>query len=181
MGRLAQRTTAENHGAPRNPAEPHGTLKRDDRALKSTYFSRVSHILFFSFSSLLASLSQHLMLRQKEGLSKPRHVRSWGWRWMGETTHDGRTAAEYASHRTGHWGDWHNQQPRNPTGPHGAPRNPHGTVKRPDYAPKSIFFSARFPHFRLLVFFSPLLPLPTPDVATNGRPFETTDMFGAGR
>ena len=71
MGERAKQATAEPQGTLRSPTEPHGTLKRSDYALKSTFFSRVSHIFVFSFSSLLSSLSQHLMLRQMEGASKP--------------------------------------------------------------------------------------------------------------
>ena len=61
--------------------------------------------------------------------------------------------------------------------PHGTPRN----IKKARLRTQIHFFFARFPYFRLLVFFSPLLPSPTPAVATNGRPFETTDMLRARR
>ena len=58
---------------PRNPLEPHGThgaLKRADCALKSAFFfPRDSRICVFSLAS--PTLSQHLTLRQTEGLSKP--------------------------------------------------------------------------------------------------------------
>ena len=88
--------------------------------------------------------------------------------------------AEYAIQRAGNYrgaqqptaAETHGNQ-RSPTESHGALK----VLTAHSYPP----YFARFPHFRLLVFFSPL-PFPTtPAVATNGRPFETTDMLRARR
>ena len=67
--------------------------------------------------------------------------------------------------------------PRIPTEPNGTARN----IKNVRSRTQIHLTFARFPYFRLLVFFSPLIHLPTPDVAKNGGPFETTDMLGDGR
>ena len=64
--------------------------------------------------------------------------------------------AEYATNQAGHWGDWRNAPQRNLTDPTELRRIPRN-LRRPDDALKSAF-PARFPRFRLLVFFSLLPP-----------------------
>ena len=59
----------------------------------------------------------------------------------------------------------------------GTPRR----LKRPDLELKSAFFLRVSRIFVLSFFSSPLIPFPTPDVATNGRPIETADILVAER
>ena len=143
--------TTDNRGTPRNPTELHGT----SRNIKKVRLRTQIHLFFRAFPAFSPS---RFLLPSPPHPPTPAvatHGRCFETtdmlgdaRWRG-TGGDRPRMVEYASHRTGHWGDWHNGQPRNPT-------ESHGTLKRSDYAPESAFFP-RVPHFRLLVFFSPLL------------------------
>ena len=115
--------TTSNRGTQRNRMEPHRTPRIAKngqlRAQIHLFSARFPHFrIIVSFSPL--PFSQHLLLRQMEGLSKlPTCLvlvdrAGWGKR---------PAMAERRRKRTGQRGDWRKGQPRNPTEPHGSPRN----------------------------------------------------------
>ena len=184
--------TTDNRGTPRSPAGLHGTSRNIKKVRFRTqihfFFARFPHFRLLVFFSPLP-FSQHLLLRQMEGLSKPPTCyalgdgEGWGKRPRMEECRRNVLASGPDSGANGTTSN--RGTPRNPAEPSGTSRN----TKKGYYAPENTLFCAiptSSPSRCPLSSTPPLpillhLPAPSMSVVSKGLPFVATSGVGRGR